>query len=146
MEKRCPGASEWNVIAQDENSILFEWRSKPCPASDEHQIARIFHGKHNWFALLYTAKVYELAPDTREQWIKTLGAATIDTETTAVGSEDVDIVIPFEMAKVMAALKPAMESADCNVKDATATRVECKDPRNTTGYNGYGGESVTAVL
>jgi len=63
-----------------------------------------------------------------------------------VGSEDVDSVIPYEMDEVMAALKPAMESADCNVKEATANRVECKRPRNTTGYNGYGGESVTAVL
>lgn len=96
--------------------------------------------------MLYTAKVYELAPDIREQWIKTLAAASIDSETQAVGSEDVDSVIPYEMDEVMAALKPAMESADCNVKEATANRVECKRPRNTTGYNGYGGESVTAVL
>lgn len=51
MEKRCPGGSQWKVIAQDDSSILFEWQSKPCPASDEHQIGRIIHGKHNWFAL-----------------------------------------------------------------------------------------------
>jgi len=47
---------------------------------------------------------------------------------------------------VIAALKPAMESADCNVKEATANRIECKRPRNTIGENGYGGESVTAEL
>jgi len=59
MEKRCPGASQWNVIAQDENSILFEWQSRPCPASDEHQITRIIHGKHNWFGLLcFTPQKY----------------------------------------------------------------------------------------
>ena len=45
-----------------------------------------------------------------------------------------------------AARKPAMESADCTMKEATANRIECKRPRNTTGENGYGGQSVTAEL
>src|ERR1035438_5252087 len=94
--------------------------------------------------LLYTAKVYGITPETREQWIKTLTAATI--ETTSVGLEDVDSVIPFELDKVVAALKRAMESADCIVKEATANRIECKRPRNTTGENSYGGGRGTAEL
>lgn len=146
-EKECPGATEWNVLEQNENSILYEWQAKPCLGwPEQHEIARIIFAKHNLFFLRYTAKVQQLDPETRTQWINTFKAATVDTETKSVGSEDVDLVIPFEMDKVMAALKPAMESADCNVKEATANRVECKRPRNTNGYNGYGGESVTAVL
>ena len=146
-EKECPGTTEWNVIAQNESSILYEWQGKRCLGwPDQHEIARIIVGKHNLFMLRYTAKVQQLDPDTRTNWIKTFEAATVDTDSKSVGSEDVDNVIPFEIDKVLAAVKPAMESADCNVKEATATRVECKRPRNTTGNNGYGGESVTAVL
>ena len=29
-EKECSGATEWNVIDQNENSILYEWQAKPC--------------------------------------------------------------------------------------------------------------------
>ena len=63
-------------------------------------------------------------------------------------AETVDEVIPFEMTKVVAALKPAMESQNCNVKEATDTRILCKRPRvtATSKHPGSGGESVTAVL
>jgi hypothetical protein len=146
-EKECPAATVWNVIEQNESSILYEWRAKPCLGwPEQHEVARIILGKNNLFVLHYVAKVNELAPDTRTKWIKILQEATIDSGTKSGESSDVDNVVPFEMDKVMAALKPAMESPDCNVKEATANRVECKRPRNTTGDNGCGGESVTAVL
>ncbi|MGO9540972.1 MAG: hypothetical protein ACLPN2_10320 [Terriglobales bacterium] len=144
-EKECPGVTEWNVIEHNENSILYEWRVKPCMSwPDQHEIARIIFGKHNLFLLRYTAKVKELAPDTRTKWINMLKAATVEAK--SVGAEDVDEVVPFEMDKLMVALKAAMESADCNVKEATDNRVECKRPRHTSGNRVYGGESVTAVL
>ncbi|MGO9403487.1 MAG: hypothetical protein ACLPVW_08460 [Terriglobales bacterium] len=77
-EKRCPGATVWNVIEQDENSILFEWQTKPCKGGPElHSIWRIIQGEQSWFDLLYTAKGYELAPDTRTKWITALEDATI---------------------------------------------------------------------
>jgi hypothetical protein len=146
-EKECPGATEWTVIAQDESSVLYEWQEKPCLGwPDQHEIARIIFGKHNLFILHYAAKVQQLDPDTRKNWIKTFEDATIDTETKSVGSEDVDSIIPFEVDKVTAALKPAMESVDCKVEESTATRIECKRPRSTVGHYVYGGESVTAML
>ena len=144
-EKECPGVTEWNVIEHDENSILYEWQAKPCMSwPDQHEVARIIFGKHNLFLLRYTAKVKELAPETRTQWINTFKAATVETK--SVGAEDVDEVVPFEIDQVVAALKPAMESADCNVKEATDNRVECKRPRQTSGNRVYGGERVTALL
>jgi hypothetical protein len=144
-EKECPGVTEWNVIEHDENSILYEWQAKPCMSwPDQHEVARIIFGKQNLFLLRYTAKVKELAPETRTQWINTFKAATVETK--SVGAEDVDEVVPFEMDKVLSALKLAMESVDCNVKEESATRVECKRPRHTSGNRVYGGESVTAVL
>jgi hypothetical protein len=146
-EKECPGATEWNVIEQNESSILYEWQEKPCLGwPDQHEIARIIFGKHNLFILHYAAKVQQLDPDTRKNWINTFEGATVDTESKSVGPEDVDSIIPFEVDKVTAALKPAMESVDCKVEEATATRIECKRPRTTSGHYVYGGESVTAVL
>ncbi len=64
------------------------------------------------------------------------------------GAETVDEVIPFELSKVAAALKPAMESQNCNVKDSTDTRIVCKRPRVSATFkqSGSGGESVTAIL
>ncbi len=80
-EKECPGATEWNVIEQDESSVLYEWQEKPCLGwPDQHEIARIIFGKHNLFILHYAAKVQQLDPDTRKNWIKTFEDATIDPE------------------------------------------------------------------
>jgi len=63
-------------------------------------------------------------------------------------AETVDEVIPFEIDKVVSALKPAMESQNCNVKEATDNRIVCKRPRvsDTFKQSGSGGESVTAIL
>jgi hypothetical protein len=150
-EKRCPGAMQWSLISQDEHSILFESQSTHCQNdADKHIIYRILHGKHNFFALFYVATGDDLPPDRRTKWIGVLGDASIghaDKDEKAVAPLDVDSVIPAALDKVMAALKPAMQSADCDVKEETATRVECKRPRNSSGEGGdYGGESVTAVL
>lgn len=77
-EEECPGATVWNVIEQDESSILYEWRARPCLGwPEQHEVARIILGKHKLFILHYVAKVPELAPDTRTKWIKTLQDATI---------------------------------------------------------------------
>ncbi len=80
-EKECPGATDWTVVEQNENSILYEWQAKPCLSwPDQHEIARIIYGRYNWFLLRYTAKVHELAPDTRTKWIKLLQGATVRWE------------------------------------------------------------------
>jgi hypothetical protein len=77
-EKECPGATEWLVIEKNESSILFEWQAKPCLGwPEQHEIARIIFGKYNVMFLHYTAKVHELAPGTRTEWIKILAKATV---------------------------------------------------------------------
>ena len=77
-EKECPGVTDWNVIEHDENSILYEWQAKPCMSwPDQHEVARIIFGKHILFLLRYTARVKELAPDTRTHWIKSFHDAAV---------------------------------------------------------------------
>jgi hypothetical protein len=152
-EKKCPGAMERKVISKDETSVLFQIHTNPCRSMpEEAEIGRVMLGKYSWYVLEYRARVHELAPDTRAQWIKTFSDATFDSVTSSFDSAwmsvDVDEVIPFAMDKAVAALKPAMESQECNVTAESAGRVECKRPRGHTPseHSGYGGESVTAVL
>jgi hypothetical protein len=149
--KECPGATDWNVIAQDGNSILYESQSKQCGGRpDNHVIARIIHGRHNVFALIYVSTGHDLDPVVRAKWIGILQDASVESDAQGVkpvAPLDVDEVIPVEIDKVISALKPAMESVSCNVKESTAVRVECKRPRNSNGNEGgFGGESVTAEL
>ena len=151
-EKECPGATEWNVIEKKESSVLYEWHANPCLGWPEQvEIARIISGTHDLFVLHYAAKVHALTADARAQWIKTFSEATLDSEAGALvpkaGRDDVDEVVPFGIDKVLAALKPAMESQNCNVSESTADRIECKRPRVfANNRQTSGGESVTAVL
>jgi hypothetical protein len=83
-EKQWPGLTNWSVIAQDENSILYEWHTDwSARTKEECNITRIIHTKYNWFTLTYAAKVHELAPDTRAQWIKTFSDVTISADSTS---------------------------------------------------------------
>jgi hypothetical protein len=151
-EKECPGVTQWNVIDKAERSILFEWHVTGCLGwPEQHEVSRILYGKRNVFVLHYAAKVHELTPDTRAEWIKRFAAASIESGTSPLDlnaeSRDVDEVIPFAMDKVMTALKPAMVSAGCKVTEATANRLECKRARvYSQEVSDTGGEKVTALL
>jgi len=69
-EKECPGVTKWNVIAKDENSILYEWQAKPCRGwPDQHEIARIINGKASTFFLHYVLKMYQMPDEQRAKWI-----------------------------------------------------------------------------
>jgi hypothetical protein len=79
-EKNCPGVTEWNVIDKNESRVLYEWHAKPCLSwPEQSELATIIVGRHNVFLLHYAAKVHELAPDTRAQWIKRFSAAAISS-------------------------------------------------------------------
>jgi hypothetical protein len=84
IEKQWPGLTDWSVIAQDENSILYErhtnWSAR---THEEWNIGRIVHTKYSWFTISYTARVHELPPDTRAQWIKTFSDVTISADSNA---------------------------------------------------------------
>jgi hypothetical protein len=154
MEKKChDGISQWNTVAQDAGSFLVQWHANQCRYwPDEEQIARIILGPHSWFLVTYSAKIHELAPDARAQWIKTLPDATFESITMAFDPNyitvNVDEVVPFAMDQVVAALKPAMESQDCKVTSEVPGRIECKRTRvyPDSKHDASGGESVTAVL
>ena len=104
--------------------------------------------KSHWLAIEYQqgdakqSTVLQLDKSEYENVIATLEARTgkhiavLDSKTSSLNptaeSKDMDEVIPFGMDKVVAALKPALESMGCKVTHAKATRIECKRDR---GYS-----------
>jgi hypothetical protein len=100
-EKECPGATEWNIIEQSENTLSYEWHAKPCLGWPEQQeIARIIFVRPYSCILRYTAKVHELAPEIRTGWIKTFADATFDPNTSAF---DAPSTTPQEIARELSA-------------------------------------------
>lgn len=79
-KKKCPD-SAFNIIQQDNTSILYEIRTANCPPNpDEHSLTRTLYGSTNVFSLIYTNKVKELPADKRDEWIKYLSGARIVTD------------------------------------------------------------------
>jgi hypothetical protein len=153
-ERRCPGAARWTVLSRDATGVLFQWHIDACNGlPEEDEVGRVMVGRYSRYLLEYSARVHELAPETRAHWLKTFSDATFDSVTLSFDSAwmsvDVDEPVPFPPDKVAAALKTAMEAQACKVTAATADRIECKRGRvwvaKRNEYD-YGGESVTAVL
>jgi hypothetical protein len=77
-EKECPASTEWNVIEQDKNSILYEWHAKTCLGQPEQvELARIIYGKYNVFVVHYATRVHELSEETRVTWTDWLRSVTV---------------------------------------------------------------------
>ncbi len=77
-ERGCPGQTKWSIIKKDENSVLYEWQARPCLGwPDQHEIAIIIDGQYNRFRIAYTAKMYQLPPDRRNQWINVISSAKV---------------------------------------------------------------------
>ena len=84
-ERECPGVTNWNVVAKDANSILYEWHAKPCLGwPDQDEVARIIDGKYNRFIIRYTVKEYRMPPEERMKWIGRFLRAKINDELTAI--------------------------------------------------------------
>lgn len=79
--------------------------------------------------------------------------AHLDAKSSAMNptanSKDRDEVVPYPVDSVASALKPAMESMGCQVKEATSARLECTRPWTKSDgaeRTGVGGEKVVATL
>jgi hypothetical protein len=64
-------------------------------------------------------------------------------------SRDMDEVVPYGLAAVASALKPAMEDVGCHVRKDAANHIECRRDWSKSGgveRTGVGGEKITAEL
>lgn len=154
FEKHCPGTMHWSVISRDETGVVFQWHYDMCgKLPEEDEVGRVILGKYSRYILEYSARVHELAPETRAHWLKFFADATFDSVTLSLDSAwmsvDVDEPVAFPEDKVMAALEAGMQSLNCKVSDKAAERIECKRARVTAFGSrepDLGGESITAVL
>lgn len=64
----------------------------------------------------------------------------------AIGSKDVDEVVPFDLDAVATALKPSMVLMGCNVTVQLTDRIECQRKRGNSARTGIGGERIIATL
>lgn len=72
MKQRCQN-TVWNVLRQDERSVLYEWRTWNCPGQpDQHEIARFLRLKEGTYRIAYAGKTKEISPSRRDQWIDLL--------------------------------------------------------------------------
>ena len=77
--QRCPGGV-WHVIRQEASDILYEGKVANCPHDpDEVEIGRIIYGDNEMVQLAYTAQVTELTPAQREEAIRLLMGARIES-------------------------------------------------------------------
>ena len=75
MKQRCRN-TVWNVLRQDEESVLYEWRIWDCPGQpDQHEIARLLRVKEGTHRIAYVAMAKEILPSRRDQWIDLLWQA-----------------------------------------------------------------------
>jgi hypothetical protein len=79
IEQRCPGGV-WHVIRQDASAILYEGKVANCPRDpDEVDIARIIYGEKEMVQLAYTAQATELSPAHRDEAIRLLMGARLES-------------------------------------------------------------------
>lgn len=77
-EATCPGGTEWNVIGEDQDSILYEWHTTSCIAwPHQYQIGRILFGRESIFIVRYIAIANAIPEARRTATIGALSAAKI---------------------------------------------------------------------
>src|SRR5688572_25988196 len=76
MRARCAERTEWTILEQDRNSVLYEWSIRDCaPHEDQHELARLMRGMQGTHCISYSSKTADLDPAVRDDWLATLGAA-----------------------------------------------------------------------
>lgn len=77
MQARCPG-SFWNVIRQETNSVLYEWKITNCGTyPNQHEIARTLRGNDGVHRIAYAEKTDALSTTNRDKWIRALSDAYV---------------------------------------------------------------------
>lgn len=68
-ERRCPGATTWEVISEDKTSILYAAAATGCADQpDQRELVRILFGRNNRYRVSYATKG-ELTPQARDTWV-----------------------------------------------------------------------------
>lgn len=69
---------QYRILEQDENSILFEWKTGGNKNSvAQHELVRLFYGPRDMHRLAYVKKCPELASTDRDTWLNILKSAKL---------------------------------------------------------------------
>src|SRR5262245_32438968 len=84
----CPSLV-WNVIRQDENTLIYEWRDSGCGGWEpQHELGRIRIEGGNLYRLTYAVRPKApLTPDKRTAWLEILARSPL-AEGTLLASAD----------------------------------------------------------
>ncbi len=75
--KDCPDTT-WNVIAESEEEILYEWRTIDCPGyGSEYEVAKIIRGEIGMHRLAYANKKLPISKDRRNRWVDLIARARL---------------------------------------------------------------------
>jgi hypothetical protein len=70
---RCPDTTEWTVIEQSEQSLLYEWRLREtCQGHPpQAEVARLVLARDSFYRVAYATRG-EFSPGTRATWLEWL--------------------------------------------------------------------------
>jgi hypothetical protein len=77
LRAKCPELVS-DVIREDEQGVVYEWRIDACPAApDQHEVARVFAGAEGLHRVAYVQKGPLMPDDVRAAWIERLSEAIL---------------------------------------------------------------------
>lgn len=69
---------EWNVIQEEDNDVIYEWRVKGSDRSPaQHEISRVVRGRRDMHRLAYVTRKLPLSEADRQKWITLLKSAKV---------------------------------------------------------------------
>jgi hypothetical protein len=75
----CHGNVGWEVIKEDETSILYEWRGQDCTTGGtQHEISKYLKGNAGLHRAAYTEKVSQMDKETHDRWVGYLSNAYVE--------------------------------------------------------------------
>jgi len=80
-EKRCPGMTAWEVLHEEANSIIYQWKTTGSCQNDQNErpqweLARVLLGRKAVYRVAYTT-IAELSPQARSTWMEWLNSVSL---------------------------------------------------------------------
>ena len=77
-ERACPGVTEWRIVEEGSNAVLYEWNTTAvCEGQPiQWEVARLVFGRNTGYRVAYTTRS-QLNAEPRATWIEWLRSVSI---------------------------------------------------------------------
>lgn len=77
-ERGCPAVTEWRIVEEDSNAVLYEWNTTAvCEGQPvQWEVARLVFGRNTGYRVAYTTRS-QLNAEPRAKWIEWLHGVSI---------------------------------------------------------------------